>query len=455
MPLGMSASPNARLRRLLGDARWNSAQLAAAVRVVAAERGDGLACDRSTASRWLRGTMPRTPASGYLLEALSRRLGRPVTATQAGLTFAPPAPEDPWQVDPLRRLADLATGELDGRVHPEAALGYQVAAATLPSFRQLAARTRAARRPGRRAPVPRGAAAPAVRPVGAPEIAAMRGMASAFGAVAEACGGARARRSLAAYLGHDVVGLLTASATPTPDPAHLQLWSAASQLAAELGSMCADDDADAYAQHYHRTAAYLAADAQDPAGYAYALGAMSAHAHELGHHGPALRLARQAVEATELAAPAARAQAHAQLAVAEAHMSDRAAAMSALAAAEGLGASTARTGVDAALLYHRARTLTALGDLPGAVSALTRSLRERPVEHRRARVLTRAHLAEAHLRQGHLERALPHWRAFLDEYPGLMSTRATRRLVVLRQSLRPHAGHPAASELLRRAAEIR
>jgi len=55
-----------------------------------------------------------------------------------------------------------------------------------------------------------------------------------------------------------------------------------------LGSMSADDGADALAQHYRHTAAQLASEAEDLAFFVIALCTMSAHAHDLGHDAPAV-----------------------------------------------------------------------------------------------------------------------------------------------------------------------
>ncbi|WP_249402328.1 hypothetical protein [Streptomyces sp. YIM 121038] len=85
----MPKTPNARLRGLLEEADRSGAQLAAALRQAAAEHGRPLACDRSMVSRWLAG--PRPPVPTLLLEVLSRRLGRPVVALEAGLSRAPSA----------------------------------------------------------------------------------------------------------------------------------------------------------------------------------------------------------------------------------------------------------------------------------------------------------------------------------------------------------------------------
>ncbi|MCC2274146.1 hypothetical protein LKL35_01625 [Streptomyces sp. ET3-23] len=64
-------------------------------------------------ARWIHGARPRPPVPQYLLEVLERRLGRPVTAQEAGLSRAPAtAPDASWDTDPLRNLTHLAHSEL-------------------------------------------------------------------------------------------------------------------------------------------------------------------------------------------------------------------------------------------------------------------------------------------------------------------------------------------------------
>lgn len=439
----MSRVPNTALRLLLDEAEWTGARLASAVRGVAAEHGRDLACDRGTVSRWLSGTRPRPPAPGYLLEALSRRLGWPVTAAEAGLTRSPAAvPDLDWEADAVRALSALTRTDLDpARRHLLRAGVYSLTALTLPQL---------ADDPGH----PRGTGS-AARRVGRAEAEQMQTMATMFADAAETHGGGHVRTALAAYLNRDVTPWLHAPAT---DAQRCQLLSGAAQLTILLAAMSADDGADALAQRYHRTAARLAAEAGDHATYAVALRGMATHAHDLGHHTrAAVHLAEHAAEtAARHASGVVQAYTRAHLAVAQAR-DDRHGALTALAAAERLhhradtthGPFTAYS--VAALYFQRAQTLTALGDRTGAIGALTASLRQRTPNERHARTLTHALLAETLLTIGHLDESLTHWHAFLDDYPVLHSDRATRRLTAMRQFLRPHIRHPGTRTLLARA----
>ncbi|MGI5440402.1 hypothetical protein ACQEV4_24345 [Streptomyces shenzhenensis] len=259
------------------------------------------------------------------------------------------------------------------------------------------------------------------------------------------------RAALAAFLAQHVV---PAIAAPGREQIPRDVLSAAAQLTLLLGNMSADSGHDRTAQHYHHIAARFAADAGDSATLAITLRAMAAHAHELGHHTPAvLHLSEQAVSLADAAPPAVQAYTQALHAVLLAHH-DRRAALDALARAERLHARTDGPPGPftaypvGALCYQRAQTLSVLGDHSGAVKALNTSLRLRTANEDRSIALTRARLAETHLRVGHLEQALTHWQAFLTAYAALHSARATRHLRTMRELLQPHQRHRAAHQLL-------
>jgi len=107
-----------------------------------------------------------------------------------------------------------------------------------------------------------------------------------------------------------------------------------------------------------------------------------------------------------------------------------------------------------ALHYQRAQALATLGDHPTALTALTTSLRLRTPTEQLPAALTRARLAETHLRLGHLEPALTHWNVFVDAYPTLQSTRADTCLTGAVQCLRPHERGAEVAELLGRIGEF-
>ncbi|MFK0292897.1 hypothetical protein ACIQU6_20820 [Streptomyces sp. NPDC090442] len=431
----MPQVPNAHLTQLLNEADWKPSQLAVAIRSVAREHGDHLVCSPSTVGRWLTGTQPRPPAPVYLLEALSRRLGRPLTAAEAGLTMAPPAPPHAsWEADPVRTLSALTRSELDPRRRKTVTEGaYSLADLHLPDWPQASQASRHTATDSRASG----------RQVGHAEVLAAHSVAEFFGRTVQLFGGAHARATLACYLATEVTTWLQA---PSSERIHRQLLSEAAQLTVLLGNMCSDAAADSLAQQYHRTGARLAADGQDAATYSIALRVMSSHAQVLGHQSNAFRLAEQAAGAARRSPGSVRSYAFAQLAVTEAQLHrHRRQSLTYLNLAERLHTEKDDSPPGpfsnyplAGLHYQRAGTLMALGDRTSAIRSLHLSIASRGHSHSRAGALTHACLAEVQLRQGHLEAALSHWRLFVDDYPTLHSSRAAHHLQTMHQLLRPH-----------------
>ncbi|MQS09574.1 hypothetical protein FNX48_021080, partial [Streptomyces sp. IF17] len=80
--------PNERLRSLLDEADWTQEALARSVNAIGSEIGCPLRYDRTAVAHWLAGTLPREPVPELAAEALSRRIGRPVTPEAAGFGTA-------------------------------------------------------------------------------------------------------------------------------------------------------------------------------------------------------------------------------------------------------------------------------------------------------------------------------------------------------------------------------
>ncbi|MFE0062542.1 hypothetical protein [Streptomyces sp. NPDC059003] len=346
----------------------------------------------------------------------------------------------------MRTLSALLRDDLDpARRRLLAASLYSLTALALPTL------------PGPAGPHPAGLAAATDAPLRA-RIEQMDTMARHFADAAKTYGGGAVRSALAGYLNRPVAGWVH---TPALDPVHRQLLAGAARLTLLLGTMTADDGEDALAQRYHHSAARMAANADDPAGYAIALRTMAAHASDLGHHTRAvLHLSEHAADAARRSARPVRAYTQAHLATAAASH-DRHAALTALGAAERLHERADHTHGPftayplAALHYRRGQTLSILGDTPGAIGAYTAALRLRTPAERHARALTRAALAETLLTHGHLDTALAQWARFLDEVPHLHSARATRRLTAMRQLLTPHGRHRPTALVLERALLLR
>ncbi|MFF7381572.1 hypothetical protein [Streptomyces griseoluteus] len=422
---------NYALQRLLRAADWGPAQLAQAIRRLAAEDGVALSCHHTTVRRWLNGTRPRPPYPGLLLECLSRRLGRRVSAHEAGLSNAPVIIAGPsWTADPLHRLAQLTRVELDPNQPPSAGNGvYTLAALSSPAIDSPLA------------------AAPRGGSFEADGTAAMGGL---FAAVADRYGGRHTIVALSAHVAHEVLPRLTLPIRPQARPA---LLSSAARLTLLLGNMSIDSGRDATAQQYHLIAAQLAAEAGDEAALAISLRAMVTHAYARGHHtAGVLRLAELADRHAPLAV---RAYTESQLAVILAHHDRRAASVVLSRAERSQDRATKVGGVvgpfgsypTSALYFQRAQALEVMGDSEGAVSALNTSIRLRSPAEVLPGALTRARLAEMHFKVGNIDQAVDSWEIFVQHYPEFRSAKATNAMQGAHRLLRSRRLHRRAAEL--------
>jgi tetratricopeptide (TPR) repeat protein len=421
--------PNVVLRRLLAETGWTEARLAREVNAAGAETGLALRYDRSAVSHWLAGRRPWGPVPSLLAETLSRGLRRTVTVAELGLD--------------ARRSSDTASVKLE----VSAVGSYRLAALAVPTWERASVTSSGA------CSVPD----PPSR-LTAGQIASAEQMAALFDESDAAFGGGRTRVALAGYLAHDVVPLLRLAARPA---LRARMFTVATQLSYLCAFMCFDDERHALAQRYYLTALDLATENGDAPGYAIAQRALSVQAGILGHHPEALALAEDAARTGRRVLPPGR---HAffvgQLAVAQAATDDRRGALATLRTAERLHSradpvSAPMGGYHLAAMYHQvAEACALLGDRAESVTALSESVRHRPVHERRSRAVITARLAEHQLATGHLEEAVATWHAFLDDYPLLRSGRATSALRGMRSRLRPHSGNVAVARLLTRAATV-
>jgi hypothetical protein len=435
--------PNTMLRDLLVEAAWTGEALARAVNAIGAETGISLRYGRSAVTHWLNGMCPRPPVPGFVAEAFSRKLRRPVTVAGTGLVrVSLPAPrEGVWDTDVVSRLVSpRETGA--GGTTAIAGRGYLLADLAVPGWDELT---------GTRQGLSWSAESP--QRVERWHVQSATGMVGLFSDLDFAFGGGHARLQLAGYLAATVAPWLRSTATPA---VRRDLLLTASRLTYLCGFMFSDDELHGAAQHYYLTTLRLAAEAGDQTGYAVTLRALSGQARSLGHHREAVHLAEAAVDAAGTAGPQTAAFLYGQLAVAHASAGNRAEAVRHLHTAERfLDRARDRTvpigGCHAASLAHQQAAVWArLGDRAGAIRALTQSVRHRPASERRSRAITLARLAELQFDAGDIEEACATWQRFLQDYPYLRSRRVNRALAAMRARLRPHRQNPAVVALRRR-----
>lgn len=491
-PTGAAVRPRARvstrpanptLRALLEETEWTQAAFAHAITRLGAEVGLHLRYDRTSVAHWLRGSRPEPRVQHLMAEALSRRLGRPVTVPELGMRKGRVGTGQRPQRSQRGAAADDGgeTGEGGdpsgdgGSAHPVdrlTALTAPVVAppradAPPPAPYKLKLLTTSPRqpRPARTSfPVRPDCVKrqPGTRPVGPSEVASVHEHARFFAQQADRHGGGHIRTSLAAHLS----GLVRSLRTGEDSAHHRGLLAGAARLSFLLARVYADEQRHGLAQRAFLTSAELAAEADDQEGVALALRALSSQAHHLGHLRESLALAEAACDTAPVGtAPSARSFLYAGLAVAQAAAGERDRSMSALRRAEQQLARAPEdltTGPrspngepvgsyqDAALLYQSSQVRGALGDRTGAIRDLRASLRSRPVGERRSRAVCLAELAELLLSCGRLEEACASWQSFLDDCALVHSGRALEARTRMPGLLRPYVRERCVQVLLSR-----
>lgn len=408
---------NERLRVLLAQSACSGATLARETNIVAAENGERTSYTRVSVGQWLGGSVPRRPVPNYVAEALSRRLGRPVTPAEAGF---------PGENGPVV---------------------YSVADLSVPAWPDVGMLITGG--PERRAGQVR---------FGRAEVNAARTALRVFSDTERTLGAGYVRQSLTQYLKTGVEPLL--EGTYTAAKTHDELLSIASQLYYLCGFTWFDDELHGGALRYYRASLRLAAEARNAEMYAITLRAMSVQAHVLGHRNQAVRLAEVSSETLVDRASPRQAFIVGQLAVARAAAGDRRAAVTDLCRAErhfdrAADPQIIGTHHAASLAHQRAAVCTALRDRDGATRALLESIRHRPATELRSSAITLATLAELQLGSGELDLAVDTWRRFLDTYPLINCGRATKAVAVMRSILRPHRRNQGVANLLALSAELR
>jgi tetratricopeptide (TPR) repeat protein len=99
--------PNDQLAGLMAEAGLSNKGLAARVQIFGAKSGKSNSASHVSVRRWLNGTRPNEATVGLILQALGSKLGRPVSASEAG--FFLPKSEHAALRDELRYLRPVAS----------------------------------------------------------------------------------------------------------------------------------------------------------------------------------------------------------------------------------------------------------------------------------------------------------------------------------------------------------
>ncbi|MFD7661859.1 hypothetical protein [Streptomyces sp. NPDC059788] len=428
-------TPNTSLGRLIQQAAWTEQQFANAVNRAGAEAGILLRYEQSAVAHWLSGTMPRPQVRPVVLEALARRLGRPVTHAEAGFP-TPPSGTRPVHGSAVDELLDMSRDDMDPSRRGVLQAGLYSAALAVPLFSELAGRAEAVARPGR------------AGRVGPAQVETVRAVTDRVADILDEFGGGHARPMTTAFLVNTVGPWLTAPAT---ERAHRDLLAATADLTYLTGWMAMYERAHGVGQRYYVKALHLAGEADDHLTYCRILRGMSLQASSLGYGEKALSLADSAAAAAPSAGPRLVAFLRGQQAHAASMTGDRHTAITRLREAEtALSKADARResigGYDAsAYLFHVSHVLYEFKDLPGSIKALHSSLKAQPRQERQGRVHSHALLAQRQFELGHLDAACTTWHRFLDDYTEVSSARGDAHFATLRARIRPH----------RRAAPVR
>ncbi|MFJ8046053.1 tetratricopeptide repeat protein [Kitasatospora sp. NPDC096147] len=433
-------TPNGKLAALVAECRWSSnGEFARAVNRSGTEAGFKLKYDESAVSHWLAGTRPMTKYQNVVLEVLTRRLGRAVTAFEAG--FADHPHMQPASTDTVTGLIDLGSMDMDPSRRGVLGAGLYSVALTVPGWPDHMGRFEKLK------------ADPHAR-VGMAEVESVIAMTEKISELDDQFGGRAARPMAAAFMVNNIAPYLRATATEAVRKAML---SAAADHLYLTGYMAVDERLDLLGQSYYTKALELALAAGDHLTYCTTLRGMSVQAVELGHGQAALRYADAASAASPEAGPRMRAFLAGQQAHALAQTGDRSGALAKLHSAE-IAMEQAESKAKAhgsydpsSLAYHVAQVSYELGDRDGAIRALQHSEKIRPAVYRRARVRHRGMAAEWLLEAGRLEEAVGSWHLALNDFPHVQSGRADDRFRTMISAILPHRHNSRARELLDRA----
>ncbi|MEU0985338.1 tetratricopeptide repeat protein [Streptomyces sp. NPDC005953] len=432
--------PNERLARLHREAGWTHRQFAQLVNRLGTERGTPTAYQRPSISQWLSGQAPKEETRPLIVEALSRRLRRPVTYADAGFP-TPPGDSATRTVD---GLIDLGSQDMSPSRRGIVGAGLFSVALTVPNWPDVVGRMEA---------VQHGTS----QRVGMSDVRMVTNMTERISELDDQFGGRHARPMAAAFLVNTVAPYLRADATEEVRKAML---SAAAFLSYLTGYMAVDEGLQGLAQRYYVKALELAGASADHMTYCHVLRGMSVQAADLGHGTTAARLADAAAVAAPSTTPRMTAFLAAQQAHAYAVAGERTQALRSLRETEtAMDKAESAAGAfggfsPATVAYAVSQVRYALGDAPGSVSSLKLHFRLRDSrDSQRSRLRFGSMLAERQLEMGHLEEACSAWSQVLDQHPAMHSGRVDRHVASISPLLKPYRANPTARAIYDRAAQ--
>ncbi|MFC1435361.1 hypothetical protein ACEZDB_32445 [Streptacidiphilus sp. N1-3] len=442
--------PNLAFTRLVKACGCTYAALARTINIVARESGVVLNYQAPSIHQWMEGGKPQYPGvPTFVAEALTRRLGVPVSVSDTGMVDHPDHDVGlRWTptTDAVAELVELGRSVMERRAFLQHSAYSLAAALTVPGWTEIAARGLHA--------------ASANHPrIGAGDVAAVRRMTEMISEMDHVHGSGQARTAATSYLTNDVAHFLRADA---PAAVRRELYTATAQLTYLIAWMSWDAEQQSLAQRQYTLGLQFAAAADDQGAYATLLRGMCVQASDLGYYPAAEHLAAHALQASVGAETSPRTAAFigGRLAIAQAGNGDRHTALATWRTADRAfqrATSTADSGSgfhESAHHHTHALLLQQMGDLAGAEVAMARSNSTRPDLERRSRAITSARLAEIRLDRGHLEEACATWDSFLADAAAVRSGRVETAGATMLAKLRPHQHHPLVQPLREQAHEL-
>lgn len=427
---------------------------AAAVRAMACQNGQVVACDHTSVKRWLAGGQPRGITAHFIAAVLTSRLGSRVEPGDLGLEVrGAPAVTLGLDYASTVAVATSVTAELALRdVGRDAAL---MSTDVEPSaWERVIARWLVSRDACCGQPV-------GPRPATQADVESVIATTDALSRLDYRFGGGQPRMLLTRYLCDEIAPLLTGTSPSSSTGA--RFFAAVAALLRLIAWTAYDTGAHALAQRYFIQALRLSRAAGEDALGGRILAGMSHQATYLGHYRHAADLARAArLGAGASATPTAVALFYAMEARALAGQGDEAGCLDALRDAEASFGRRSPVNDPEWLRYFDAAELAAewahclrdLGRGRQAEAYAQQSLDLSEDLYVRSLSFVRTVLATSYLQQGEVEQAVVTATAAAETIAGLRSVRCRHYLQEFAAQLIPHQRMPAVEAFIRQLTQI-